>query len=162
MRPDLVVAARKVEVEYFRIMGVYEVVPRSGTADPGGKLIDTRWIDTNKMDEFNLEYRSRLVGREYNNGKYDTLYASTLPLEALRLVVSWAATVKGSKKETCHELMTNNIRRAYFYAQASRNLFVEFPDEDPRKAAGLVGRLKLCLYGTRDAATSWQCTLTDH
>ena len=162
LRPDLVVAARKVEMEYFRNMGVYEVVPRSEIADSGGKLIDTRWIDTNKMDELNPEYRSRLVGREYNDGKDDTLYASTPPLEALRLIVSWAATVKGSKKEHCHELMINDVRRAYFYAKASRNLFVELPDEDPRKAAGLVGRLKLCLYGTRDAAKSWQRTLTDH
>ena len=58
--------------------------------------------------------------------------------------------------------MVNDVRRAYFYAKASRNLFVELPEEDPRKAVGPVGRLKLCFYGTRDAAKSWQRTLTDH
>ena len=46
-----------------------------------------------------------------------------------------------------HELMINDFRRAYFYAAASRDLFVEIPDEDPRKRPGLVGRLKLCLHG---------------
>ena len=26
----------------------------------------------------------------------------------------------------------------------------------------MVGKLRLCLYGTRDAATNWQTTLSDH
>ena len=48
------------------------------------------------------------------------------------------------------------------YAKASRDLFVEIPDEDPRQRLGVVGHLKLRLYGTRDAAKSWQQTLTEH
>ena len=36
------------------------------------------------------------------------------------------------------------------------------PDEDVLKKPGLVRRLNLCLYGTRDAAKSWQRTLTEH
>ena len=149
-------------MEYFRNMGVYELVDREEIARCGGKLIDTRWIDTNKADEMNPEYRSRLVGREFNEGKDDSLYASTPPLESLRLIMSWAATIAGTKSSHQHEVMINDVRRAYFYAKASRDLFVEIPDEDPRKKPGLVGRLKLCLYGTRDAAKSWQRTLTDH
>ena len=160
--PNLVVKARATEMEYFRNIGVYEVVPRSELAATGGKLIDTRWIDTNKADELNPEYRSRLVGREYNDCKDDSLYASTPPLEALRLIVSWAATVTKEGNGHDHELMINDVRRAYFYAKASRDLFVELPDEDLRKKPGLIGRLKLCLYGTRDAAKSWQATLTEH
>ena len=160
--PGLVVEARALEMKYFRDMEVYEVVSRSELDRTGGKLIDTRWIDTNKADELNPEYRSRLVGREFNDGKDDSLYASTPPLESLRLVVSWAATIAKSGSRHDHELMINDVRRAYFYAKASRDLFVEIPDEDPRKKPGLVGRLKLCLYGTRDAAKSWQKTLTEH
>ena len=162
LKPELVQAARATEMEYFQNMGVYEVVPRSELDACGGKLIDTRWIDTNKADELNPEYRSRLVGREYNTGKDDSRYASTPPLESLRLVVSWAATIAKGACTHGHELMINDVRRAYFYAKASRNLFVEIPEEDPRKTAGTIGRLKLCLYGTRDAAKSWQQTLTDH
>ena len=41
-------------------------------------------------------------------------------------------------------------------------MFFEIPYEDPRKCAGKIGKLKLCLYGTRDAAKSWQATLTEH
>ena len=58
--------------------------------------------------------------------------------------------------------MIDDARRAYFHAKDSRDLFVEIPDEDPRKTPGLAGCLKLCLYGTRDAAKSWQQTLTEH
>ena len=35
-------------------------------AAEGGKIIDVRWIDTNKGDSENPNYRSRLVGRELN------------------------------------------------------------------------------------------------
>ena len=70
--------------------------------------------------------------------------------------------MNGNRRGHSNELMINDVRRAYFYAQASRNLFIELPNEDPRKSADVVGRLKLCLYGTRDAAKSWQRTLTDH
>ena len=98
LRPDMVLEARKTEMEYFRNMGVYEVVPRSEVMSSNGKLIDTRWIDTNKTDEINPEYRSRLVGREYNDGKDKSLYASTPPIEALRLITSWGATTMGEEK----------------------------------------------------------------
>ena len=92
--PELVVNARATETEYFKKMGVYEVAPRSEIDECGGKLIDTRWIDTNKADELNPERRSRLVGRESNTDKDDSLYGSTPPLESLRLIASCAATVK--------------------------------------------------------------------
>ena len=159
--PELVIEARQTEMEYFRKMQVYDVVPRDVIWQTQGKLIDTRWIDTNKADENSPEYRSRLVGREFNTGKDDSLYASTPPLESLRVVLSWAATVKVENGKHENEVMINDVRRAYFYARASRNLFIELPDEDPNKGSGMVGKLNLCLYGTRDAARSWQQTWTE-
>ena len=42
---------------------------------------------------FAPQYRSRLAGREYNNYRDDSLYASTPPpIEALRVVLSYAAS----------------------------------------------------------------------
>ena len=58
----------------------------------GGRTIGTRWIDINKGDEESPDYRSRLVGKEFNVGSDPALYAATPPLEALRLIVSLAAT----------------------------------------------------------------------
>ena len=60
------------------------------------------------------------------------------------------------------QLMINYVSRAYFYAPATRSLFVELPAEDGSAKPGEVGRLNVCLYGTRDAAKEWQQTLSRH
>ena len=159
--PELVQVARSEEMAYFKKLGVYEVVPKSQQATLGGKVIGTRWVDTNKGDVESPDYRSRLVGREFNVGKDDTLYASTPPLEALRYVVSRAATWGGDGSNRWRRaIMINDVRRAYFYAKASRDLYIDLPAEDPAAGTGMLGKLKLCLYGTRDAAKSWQETLS--
>ena len=51
--------------------------------------------------------------------------------------------------------MLSDVKRAYFHAKASCELYVELPHEDPCWPADAVGRLNLALYGTRDAATLW-------
>ena len=53
-------------------------------------------------------------------------------------------------------LMINDVSRAYFYAPATRSLFVELPNEDACAKPGEVCRLNVCLYGIRDAAKDWQ------
>ena len=58
--------------------------------------------------------------------------------------------------------MINDVRRAYFYAKIQRDVYIELPKEDPDYGKGLLGKLKLCLYGTRDAAKGWQETLSAH
>ena len=90
--PGWVVAARAEEMEYFKKLGVYRIVPRSHQLQTGGKVIGTRWVDVNKGDFDNPNCRSIFVGREFNAGKDDSLYAATPPLEALRYVLSCAAT----------------------------------------------------------------------
>ena len=77
-------------------------------------MVSVKWLDTNNGDRNHPNYRSRLVAREYNVGKDDTLYASTPPLEALRSIVSHAATVDPNAPEKRRELMVNDVRRAYF------------------------------------------------
>ena len=53
-------------------------------------------------------------------------------------------------------MMTIDVRRVYFYAPAQREAYIEILVED-REAAdeGMVGKLNLSLYGTRDAALNW-------
>ena len=49
--------------------------------------------------------------------------------------------------------MAIDVSRAYFYAESIRPVFIELPKEDRMPTEeGLVGRLNLSLYGTRDAA----------
>ena len=95
----------------------------------------------------------RLVGKEFRTTPDDALYASTPPLEALRLVMSRAATIteKGGRRE----IMVNDVSRAYFYAKCTRCMYSELPAEDFKGTPDMLGRLLLCLYGTRDAALSW-------
>ena len=160
--PEEVKKARAIEMDFFRKLGVYKRVPKSRIKELSGKLISTKWIDTNKGDRDKPNHRSRLVGREFNEGRDDTLYASTPPLEALRYIVSHAATEDPERPGIRRELMINDVRRAYFYAKQKRNVFINLPSEDPDAKEGEVGQLLLCLYGTRDAAKEWQGTLSDH
>ena len=72
------------------------------------------------------------------------------PLEALRLIISHAATIPddGPKRT----IMINDVRRAYLYAKIQRDVYIELPEEDDKRGPGMLGKLRLCLYGTRDAA----------
>ena len=81
-------------MEFFRKMNAYTRCPRARIEEEKGKLIDVRWIDTNKGDTANPNYRSRLMGREFNTYRDDALYAATPPLEALRLIISHAAIIR--------------------------------------------------------------------
>ena len=58
--------------------------------------------------------------------------------------------------------MINSVRRAYFNAKVTRNLFIELPRENKEAGPDKIGKLNLCQYGARDAATNWQETLSKH
>merc|ERR1712078_729923 len=86
--------ARRKEIQYVRDMHVYDKIPRIMATAKGWKIIKTRWIDINKGDDKNLNYRSRMVGKEFNTGEMDGLFAGTPPLEAVRFLIHEAATVR--------------------------------------------------------------------
>lgn len=96
-------------------------------------MLDTKWIDVNKGDSAHPNFRSILVGREYNEYRGDTLYASTRPLEAMRMIISDAATHEGGEQQhnaKRRDLMVNGLSRAYFNAPAKRALCMEVPMEN--------------------------------
>ena len=76
LNPSLVKTARALEMEYFKKLGVYEVVPREHLHSIGGTIIGVRWVDVNKGDSTDTNYRSCLVGREFNIGRDEALYAA--------------------------------------------------------------------------------------
>ena len=52
--------------------------------------------------------------------------------------------------------MAIDVKRAYFYAPATRPIFIHIPAEDREPGdEGMVAQLNLSLYGTRDAAFNW-------
>ena len=142
---EAVLKARQLEMQFFRRLKVYTKVKRQ----PWMKVISTKWIDTNKGDQVNPNLRSRLVGRELNLSKQDGLFAGTPPLESLRYIMSMCASRPGNR------VMAIDIKRAYFYARATRPIYMEIPAEDrAHDDSDKVGALNLSLYGTRDAAVN--------
>ena len=52
--------------------------------------------------------------------------------------------------------MHADVSRAYFYASAARPVYVKLPGEDcGPEDKGKCGRLRVSMYGTRDAALNW-------
>ena len=153
LKPALMKAARKEEILYFKEMGVYEKVDIEESFKITGKApIAVRWVDVNKGDSISPKYRSRLVAKEFNTGVNHDLYAATPPSECLRLMLSMPASNR-SKDTT---LMYADVSRAYFYAKAERPVYVKLPEEDMEPGdEGKCGRLKMSMYGTRDAALNW-------
>ena len=178
--------ARQEEMKYITLKQVWEKCPRNKAIAMGYKIVDTRWIDTDKGDEDKPIYRSRLVGKEFNTGQEDGLFASTPPLEALRFLISEAATeAKGNlnarragatgasrrrgsawetggpnkRREVDKVMLISDVSRAFFEAPAKRKVAVVLPDEafEPgEEREGIVGILRQSLYGARDAAINFQ------
>ena len=97
--------------------------------------------------------RARWVAKEFQTHSGPELYASTPPLEALKVVLSEIAT--GERRGKVVAVV--DVRRAYFYAPARRRLFVELPPEDYQAGdEQMCGLLQYSLYGTRDAAQNWE------
>ena len=152
---EMVKKAREEEMSYFRRMVVYNKVPRSQSR--GYKLVRTKWIDINKGDVAVPDYRSRLVAMEFNEYSDPSLFASTPPLEAMRYLLHRAAT-RRQDRDRC--IMTVDVKRAYFNAVSTRDVFIQIPKEDLQPGdEDRVGKLRLCLYGTRDAAFNWSETV---
>ena len=77
----------------FRTHGVYVKVPiEECIRRTGKKPVGSRWVDINKGDEENPEYRSRLVANEIKRDSCKDLFAATPPLEAKKILMSLAMT----------------------------------------------------------------------
>ena len=65
LKDSLVEEARTTELLYFHSKGVWLKVPKSSArAQTGRPPVTVRWVDVNKGDEQNPNYRSRLVARQ--------------------------------------------------------------------------------------------------
>ena len=148
------VEARKLEMQFFRNMKVYDKVPRWMAARDGCKVITTKCRDINKGNQRNPNYRARLDGREIKTDSRLDLFAATPPLESLRVI--WSTCASNQDRQDPYRIMSRDVRRAYFHAKATRPVHIEIPIEDFEPGdVGKVARLNLTLYGTRDAAQNW-------
>ena len=58
----------------------------------------------------------------------------------------------GSQKT---KLIVQDVKKACFYARATRDVYVDLPRERERAQLGMCAKLHKSLYGTRDAALNW-------
>lgn len=166
----MVIKASKIEIGYAEKNPIWTKIHRHVARPKGWKIIKSRWIDVNKGDDENHIYRSRMVGKEFNDKATDGLFAATPPLEALRRLLSWAATADGKGTGSVAGVRNQNERksisiadapRAFFEAPARRDVCVcvELPEEalgEGETTADVAGKLMASLYGTRDTSANWQ------
>lgn len=120
--------------------------------------IGSRWIDINKGDDINPDYRSNLVAEEINRSQSDEMFAATLPLEAkkTRFSVQMNDFAQGRTNNSSgtQALLYVDVWRSYSCAPARRPMYVTLPDEDARP--GYEARLNASMHGTSDAASNWE------
>ena len=158
--PELVRQAREEEMRYVREAPVYRKVDRREAVAARAPIIKVRWVDTNKGTEDAPEVRSRLVAMELKSRTGDMnpfdMFSATPPIEAVRLVVSHAASYGEHGQGGERGFMVIDVRRAYFNARARRKVYTEIPGEDWENGdENRCAELVHSLYGTRDAGRNW-------
>ena len=148
--PELCAKGRREEVEYTRRPKMYTSVSREVCLRETGRTpIKTGWAETDKGQPGKPNVRARWVAKEYKTHARPELCASTPPLEALKVVLSEIATGKRGGKVVA----LVDVRMAYFYAPARRQVFVELPPEDCQPVdEHMCELLRYSLYGTSDDA----------
>ena len=158
--PALVAKAREEEVSMMEAWDVWDVITKEEAWGLTGKSpLKGRWVDCNKGDRDDYDVRCRWVAKEVAHQHSDQFFAATPPLEALRLILSEAATEPppagqgrrggGPRKK----VMLLDAKKAHLHAPAVRDVCVELPPE--RAQPGHCCWLKRCLYGTRGAPQQW-------
>ena len=102
----------------------------------------------NKGDDLKPDIRARLVAQEvktdHSVGGHDpTLFSATPPLEAMRAILSKSAS---DPNKIVGQI---DIKKARLYGVSKRKIAIRLPN-------GSYGFLLRTLYGTRDAASSWE------
>ena len=103
---EKVVEARAEEVGYMKGRNIWSIRPIAESwAKTGKGPTTTQFVDTNKGGPGEMEVRSRLVARDFNGGEKgrDDLFAETPPLEAKRLLLSRAATIKKGRRKKARD-----------------------------------------------------------
>ena len=164
---DLVLAARREEIDWVHSEGVYEIVSMQECGDAGVKPLDLIWVDTDKsVDPTRKKIRSRLCATEYKTKKQgkiqralpaSQLFSAMPPLEAAKVLVSIMMSVSLSNKGKTLKLRHRDINKLHFQGTAQRLIYIKLPAEDRQKnGEDKVGRLIKSMYGTQDASHVWQ------
>lgn len=146
----LVRYARREEIDFMLEWQVWEEVPVARCWQATGKgPLAGRWVDVNKVDSAHPNVGCRYVAKETACEKNDDFFAAMPPIEALRMLISHAATGRTSGRNG-RKILVTDARKAHLHAMTEREIFVDLPLEITRP--GYCVRLRRCLSGTRDAS----------
>ncbi len=122
---ELTKIPRNVEMETFKKHGLYQKVPLEECWRVTGKSpTGVKWVDENKGEAKQPEYRSRLVAKEIKHDEREDLFAATPPLEAKKSLFSLFASMPEMRLDFI------DVVRVYFHARARREMHVELPRGD--------------------------------
>ena len=140
---DLVLAARREEIDWVHSEGFYEIVPVQECRDAGMMPLDLIWVDKDKsVDPTRKKIRSRLRAREFKTKKQgkiqralpaSQLFSAMPPLEAVKVLVSLMMSVNLSHKGKPLKLTHYDISRAHFQGTAQRLVYIKRPEEVRQK-----------------------------
>ena len=118
--PDWVVAMQE-ELNQFEHQKVWKMVPRLKHM----KVIDTRWVFINKLDEEGIVTRNkeRLVAKGYSQAEginYDETFAPVARLEAIRMFLAFAA-------HSNFKVYQMDVNSAFLNEELDEKIYVEQP-----------------------------------
>ena len=159
--------ARQVEVEHLSKMLVFKRAPHDiAKSHMRRDPIKVRCVDTWNSGGI---HRRRLMAKEFRKGSRCEAFAnfSALPpLELVKMMISMVATAQRGEGSLYGEqnvaggeeivMMHTDISRWYFHAPSNEEKYEELPGGMWTSNYPVYGRLRVSLYGTRDASTNWE------
>ncbi|KAL8087683.1 hypothetical protein AgCh_037723 [Apium graveolens] len=142
--------AMQEELNQFERCEVWELVPPPQDA----KIIGTRWVFKNKKDEDGniIRNKARLVAQGYNQQEgidYDETYAPVARLEAIRILMAFAAHKK-------FKLYQMDVKSAFLNGYLKEEVYVKQPPGFiHEKYPNYVYKLKKSVYGLRQSPRCW-------
>ena len=137
---NLVALGCEEELKRFDEMQVYQYVKRQDVPD-NSNIVNVRWVHVNKGSAEEPVVRCRLVAQEFNDGNNkDELFAGTPPLYIIRMMMSMFAS---SDNHCTNKLMILDVKGAFLYGNAKRDIYIELPPEDTMSRSGhYLGKLR--------------------
>ena len=156
---DLSSAALQEEPSFMNSLKVWHVVPVAQCLiRTGRKPIEGTCVDVNRGDRVRPVIRCRWVAKGFATYKSAEFFAATPPLEALRMMISHAASGR-THGFNGRKLLAIDARKAHLHAMAGREAFLDlFPEQN---IPGMCARLRRCFDSNRDAPARWEVFLAE-
>ena len=138
------------ELNQFKRNDVWKLVP----APDNQKVIGTKWVYRNKMDELGnvTRNKARLVAQGYNQQEgidFDETYAPVARLKAIHMLLAFASF-------KCFKLYQMDVKSAFLNGYINEEVYVRQPPGfEDFKYRNHVYKLNKALYGLNQAPRAW-------